>query len=130
MNGSFVFSVADEKNINVIEKELNVLPTKIIHKGEKISIHRIAKKNRWIYSYDFKDNINNNICEFLDLFLKNNSKILKKIKASYEEVNLTIQIRSDYGQIGLIINQNILKRISKLNIDLEIDILSFGMVEK
>lgn len=61
--------------------------------------------------------------------MKNDSEILKKIKASYEKVNLTIQIRSDYGQIGLIINKNILKRISKLNIDLEIDILSFGMVE-
>lgn len=129
MNGSFVFSVADEKNINVIEKVLNVLPTKIIHKEEKLSIDRIAKKNRWIYSYEFKDNLSHNICEFLDLLLENDGEILKEIKASYQEVNLTIQIRSDYGQIGLIINKNILKRISKLNIDLEIDILSFGMVE-
>lgn len=43
---------------------------------------------------------------------------------------LTLQIRSEYGQIDLSLDKTIINLIAVLGLNLEVDILSFGAVKE
>lgn len=45
-------------------------------------------------------------------------------------VMLPLQIRSEFGQIGLSLDNSIMKMISDMKLNLEIDILSFGAINE
>lgn len=47
----------------------------------------------------------------------------------YEEVSINIFLGSDFAQICFVLPNHILKKIALLDCELEIEIISFGMIE-
>ena len=52
------------------------------------------------------------------------------LKTIYEEVKVTIYIRSDYAEIGFSLSSDIIKKMSLLGCTFNFEILSFGMAKK
>lgn len=57
------------------------------------------------------------------------SEYVNQLTKMYEEVSINIFIGSDFTQIGFFLANHILKKIALLDCELEIEIISFGMVE-
>lgn len=91
-NGEIVFTIADI-NCIVVDFGAEMMPTKIVNKGDVVALGRKAPRNRWLY----------------------------------EEVSITIYMRSDFAEIGYSIPSYILKKLSLLDCTLNFEILSFGM---
>lgn len=126
--GEIVFSITDDDCIEV-DFGTDIMPTKIIHKGDIIILRKKAPKNRWIYELKY-----NNEKEFIESLEKilnqlcNKRKYIKYLGEIYDEVNFSIYVRSEFAQIGFSLPSYILKKISSLDCTLNFDILSFGKV--
>lgn len=129
MNGNISLSIMSEENkLDFIDSLLDIKATKIIHKGDIIAVKRISQNNIWLYSIKFDENQYN---ETIEIFMKRLIKsidIIKELKKKYI-VTLTLYVRSEFAQMGICLDKSIIKMVSQLDLDLEIDILSFGMVE-
>lgn len=129
MNGNISLSIMSEENkLDFIDSLLDIKATKIIHKGDIIALKKISQNNIWLYSIKFDENQYN---ETIEIFMKRLIKsidIIKELKKKYS-VTLTLHVRSEFAQMGICLDKSIIKMVSQLDLDLEIDVLSFGMVE-
>lgn len=127
-NGEIVFAIADDNPIEVDFGE-DMLPTRIINKDDVIALGRKAPKYRWIYEIKYNDEQ-----EYIEILeemfdkLCKRKEYIKELMAKYDEVDITIYIRSEFAQIGYSLPSHILKKVSSLGCKLHFDILSFSMV--
>lgn len=130
LNGNINISfISLENDLEYISEFLGIKATKIVHRGDQVTSKRVSQKNIWIYSIKFDStNYNEEIIKFLDLFI-NKSEMIEQLKKA-NTVVLTLQIRSEYGQIGLSLDKTIINLIAVLGLNLEVDILSFGAVKE
>lgn len=127
-HGSITFDIADEKNIDVDFGE-DIIPTRTVKKGDIVFRERRAPKNRWMYKLEFDneeeyysnlERMINQLCE--------RSEYVNQLTKMYEEVSINIFIGSDFAQIGFLLPNHIVKKIALLDCELEIEVISFGMV--
>lgn len=127
-NGEIVFDIADDNCIEV-DFETDILPTKIINKGDVIALGKKAHKFKWIYQMEY-----NNANEFIERLEKmlnqlcKRSEYVNKLVAKYDEVSISIYIRSEFAEIGYSLPSDILKKMSMLDCRFNVEIFSFGMV--
>lgn len=128
-NGDIVFAVADTRPLN-IDFKTELLPTKIIKKGDVIVAERKAPKNRWVYKVKFNgyDEYLGKLEEVLDK-LSEDCEYIYQLMDMYEEVMIIVYIRSDFGQIGYSLPITIIRKLALIGCTISFDILSFGMVE-
>lgn len=128
-HGSITFDIADEKDIDV-DFGVDIIPMKTVKKGDVIFRGRKAPKNRWMYKLEFDneeefypklEGMINQLCE--------RSEYVNQLTKMYEEVSINIFIGSDLAQIGLFLPNHIVKKIALLDCEVEIEMISYGMVE-
>lgn len=126
-NGEIVFDIADAKHLEV-DLGAQVIPTKIVNKGDVVALGRKAPKNRWLYKISF-----GNEKEYLESLekminqLSDKADYINELTKTYEDVSIVIYIRSDFAEIGCSIPSHILKKLSLLDCPLDFSIFSFGM---
>ncbi len=127
-NGEIVFDVADDNPIEVNFGE-DMLPTRIINKGDVLALGMRAPKYKWIYEIKYNDEQEyiESLEKMIDKLCKR-KEYIKELMAIYDEVYITIYIRSEFAQIGYSLPSHILKKASSLGCTLHFDILSSGMV--
>lgn len=127
INGEIVFEIADVKYIEV-DFGTEIIPTKIVNKGDIVALGRQAPKNRWIYELKYNDEKSylDNLDKILNQLCEKKEYIHQLAKV-YEELGITIFIRSDFAEIGYSLPSSILKKLSLLECTLNFEILSFGM---
>ncbi|WP_127490442.1 DUF4279 domain-containing protein [Paenibacillus ehimensis] len=132
--GSCVLTVANTKSLDFskISEKLNLVATSTTKKGEFIGRAKIrtSQWDRWNYEVTIKADTTPE--EVLEQFLMNLEPVAAEINnlQSFHEVTLDCYLRSDFGQMGLSLSPNIVQLLAKLNLGLELHILSFGGVEK
>lgn len=124
---SICLKIETEENIDFITDVLNLRPTDSIKKGERKSrVLDEAESNIWMYDvkYGACKNTEGMLCGFLEgiprLFQK--IKDLKKIGTA----TIRISIVSDFAQIGVGFAENDLLLLSRLQIPIEISVISWG----
>jgi len=129
LDGAIIMIISDNnKPLDMVSNIIKIPYSKMVLKGEQIG-KRKALLNRWIYKRKFNNiNFSEVINTFLDTLLQQKEKFIN-LKTEYEEIEIIMQIRSDYGQIGFTLDGMILEKINTLKIPLSFDILSFGLVE-
>ena len=127
-NGEVVFDIADEGQIEV-DFGTNILPTKVVNKGDTIALGRKAPKYRWMYEikYSCEREYLNSLEKMLNQLCERREYVNHLTKI-YEEVCINVYIRSDFAEIGYSLSNHILKKISVLECVLNFHVLSFGMV--
>lgn len=128
-HGEIVFEIADTEHIEV-DFGTEIVPTKIVTKGDVIALGRKAPKYRWMYEIKY-----NGDKEYLESLDKMVNKLCKKkehinqLTEIFEEVSINIYIRSDFAEIGYYMPSCILKKIALLECAINFEILSFGMTK-
>ncbi len=126
-HGEIVFDIADIKPLE-IDFGSEIIPSKIVNKGEVVALGRKAPKNRWIYKIAY--NGEKEYLESLDKMISrlcNKSEYVNELCRKYEEVSVNINIRSEFAEIGYSIPNHILQKMSLLDCTLDFRILSFGV---
>ncbi len=127
INGEIVFAITDAEHIEA-DMGTEMKPSKIVNKGDVVALGRKAPKNKWIYEIKYSgeeeyfkslDMMINQLCE--------RKEYINQLKKQYEEVIITIYIRSEFAEIGCSIPSHIIKKLSLLDCPLDFCILSFGM---
>lgn len=127
-NGDIVLGISDQSYIDV-DFGKDILPTKVINKGDVIALGRRAVRHKWMHKEVFTDekeyleklyNLLNRLCE--------RTEYINQLVKKYEDVNITIYIRSDFAQIGYTLPSHIIKKLVLLDCDICFDILSSGNV--
>ncbi|RKM58591.1 DUF4279 domain-containing protein [Butyrivibrio sp. XB500-5] len=127
INGEIVFDVADTNPL-YIDFGDELQPTKVVNKGDVIVLDKKAPKNRWMYKTQYNDEK-----EYLECLnaltdkLSSKADYINELIRKYEEVSITVYMRSDYAEIGYSVPADIIEKLSKLNCSLNFDILSYGM---
>lgn len=126
--GEIVFGIADEKHLDV-DLGPEMMPTKIINKGDAVVLGRKAPKNRWMYkiSYDNEKEYLESLDKMVNL-LSGKAEYINELTRTYEEVSIKIFMRSEFAEMGYSIPSQIIKKLSLLDCPLDFYILSFGMV--
>lgn len=132
ISGSFVLSIIDTKlDFKDIEDKFPIKPTKIIRKGQTIGKMKNIEAPYDIWSYEISivdcENIFNELSLLLDDLLPY-SRFLKEASCKYENVTINCYFRSDFGQIGFRLNNEIIMKLEKIGLCLDFHILSFGAV--
>lgn len=127
-NGEIVFSISDINHI-VVDFGTDIIPTKIINKGDVLALGIKAPKYRWIHriQYDGEKEYLKILEKMLDQLCEK-SKYINELTKIYEEVRLDIYIRSDFAQIGYLLPSHIIQKMALLECPIGFDILSFGRV--
>lgn len=125
--GEIVFGIADEKHLDV-DLGPEMMPTKIINKGDAVVLGRKAPKNRWMYkiSYDNEKEYLESLDKMVNL-LSGKAEYINELTRTYEEVSIKIFMRSEFAEMGYSIPSQIIKKLSLLDCPLDFYILSFGM---
>lgn len=126
-NGEIVFDIANTERLEV-DLGAQMIPTKIVNKGDVVALGRKAPKNRWLYKISYGNE--NEYLESLDKMisqLSSKAEYINELTRTYEDVSIIIYIRSDFAEIGYSIPSHILKKLSLLDCPLNFSILSFGM---
>jgi len=133
ISGNFVFSINDKKlDLKDIEENLLIKPTKIIRKGQMIGKSKNIEAPYDIWSYEIAIVNNKNIFNELSLLLDTllpYSDYIKTAKNKYESILISCYLRSDYGQIGFQLSEDIILKLGKIGLCLDFHILSFGEVK-
>jgi hypothetical protein len=110
-----------------IKKNLPIVPSRIIKKGDKYR-YAIAENDQIIYDAEIKDgeDIINSINSLLESFLPYKDYI-SDISQKYF-LSLRLYLSSDFAEMYCLLPQEVMKKIAKLHLNLEISILSFGGV--
>lgn len=131
--GSFALSISDiSLDFKEIEDNFPIKPSRIIKKGEMIGkLKNIeAPYDIWTYKVAIADR--EDIFKNLSLMLDDLMPYCKFIKDAcnrYENVLINCYIRSEYGQMGFRLSNEIIKKIEKIGLSLDFHILSFGAVD-
>lgn len=125
--GEIVFDIADEKHLDV-DLGPEMIPTKIVNKGDVVVLGRKAPKNSWMYkiSYDNEKEYLESLDKMVNL-LSGKAEYINELTRTYEEVSIKIFMRSEFAEMGYSIPSHILKKLSLLDCPLDFYILSFGM---
>lgn len=120
----------DKLNIEEIEENLQIKPSRLVRKGEVISkIIGESQQDIWIYEKKNDDN---------EMPLNSLKSILSSISSSkgylhnlanYAELTIKCYVQSEYAQISFKISPSVLKKLASMNIEFEVSILSWGGVE-
>ncbi|OWA37804.1 hypothetical protein B9G55_07120 [Saccharibacillus sp. O16] len=125
---SFINSRFSENQINDL---LGVEATRTITKGQPLrkTDDEVAEKNIWILKerIAFNETPGDSLARLLDRLPLEQVQMIAK---ACEEVRISVNVRSELGQIGFSIEPEVLARLVDFGIRLDVDILSFGMVEK
>lgn len=123
---SFINSTLTNEEINNL---LKLSATKIVNKGQIISkaLKKSAESDKWIYKEEVigGEEPSQTLIRLLNRLEKDKMKYIIK---SCTDAVIGLYLNSDYGQLGLELSTENIEILSKLNIRLEIHILSFGMV--
>lgn len=117
-------------NFNKIEKEIGIKGTQKFVKG-KIDSKVIGKNKSDLIRFDIrysKGGSPDDALNKLTDILLDNKEFLKSLKQE-NDVFLNCYIQSDYAQINYVISSEVLTKISLLDLNLNISILSWGGVE-
>lgn len=126
-NGEIVFDITDGKQIE-IDLGAEMMPTKIVNKGNVVALGRKAPKNKWLYKISYDNE--KEYLECLDKMatqLSGKAEYVNELTRIYEEVSIIIYMRSEFAEIGCSIPSHILKKLALLDCPLNFSILSFGM---
>lgn len=126
-HGEIVFAIADAKHLEV-DFGAEMIPTKIVNKGDVVALGRKAPKNMWMYKIPYGNE--KEYLESLDKManqLSSKAEYVNELTRTYEAVSIKIYMRSEFAEIGCSIPSRILKKLSLLDCSLDFYILSFGM---
>jgi hypothetical protein len=133
ISGSFVLSISDPTlDFKDIEDSFPIKPTKIIRKGQMIGKIKNIEAPYDIWSYEIAIANRENIFDELSLLLDDllpYSRFIKEVSSKYESVTINCYLRSDYGQIGFRLSNEIIIKLEKVGLCLDFHILSFGAVD-
>ena len=130
-HGEIVFSIKNNKEFQTdFTKLIGLNPTKVINRGHKVTSFLTAEYYLWLYRIDFQDHcsFNKNLL-FLCQMLRGKNKAVESALNNYISTTINIYIRSEYAQIGFSIPKEVTNYINELGLDIDIHILSFGLVE-
>ena len=133
ISGSFAFSISDKKlDFKDIEDRFPIKPTKVIKKGQMVGrIKNIeAPYDIWIYEISIEDSENtfNGLSLLLNDLLPY-SRFIKEAKVKYGNISINCYIRSDYGQIGFRLSNEIIMKLESIGLCLDFHIFSYGAVK-
>ncbi len=135
IKGKFIFAISDEYiDFEIIENQLPLKPVKVVRKGQTIGKSNEIKAPLDIFSIErpILDNDNEDIFNQL-LSLVNDlipyCEFIKSATNKYDSVAINCYLRSDLGQIGFEINNEIITKIGSLGLKINFHILSFGQAE-
>lgn len=126
-HGEIVFDIADIKHLDV-DLGAEMIPTKIVNKGDVVALGIKAPKNKWMYKISYGNE--KEYLESLDKManqLSSRAEYVNELTRTYEAVSIKIYMRSEFAEIGCSIPSRILKKLSLLDCALDFYILSFGM---
>jgi|LSQX01.2.fsa_nt_gb hypothetical protein len=131
--GSFALSISDiNLDFKGIEDNFPIKPSKIIRKGEMIGKLKNIEAPYDIWSYEIAigdcENIFKDLSSMLDDLLPY-CKFIKDAGSRYENVIINCYFRSEYGQMGFRLSNEIIKKLEKVGLSLDFHILSFGAVD-
>lgn len=133
MKGSFSFIVrGDNLDFDGISTKLHLSPTSTIRKGQPVRIggSSIAHYDIWKLEIELSEQSEpEDILELLLQQLTPNLKTITEMIDEYNEVSINSYMRSDYGQMGFMLSNEMLRSLAVLGIAIKFHILSFGMVE-
>lgn len=111
-----------------IDTDLELKATKCVTKGTRILNTHFAEIDVWLYEEKIINlpSLNDKLFDILNKLLIKKD-IINDIKND-NEIAITVDIRSDDAQIGFEINNNNISMLSRLNLGLSFNILSFGLV--
>ena len=127
INGEIVFDIADIKHLEV-DLGAEMKPTKIVNKDDVVALGRKAPKNRWLYKISYGNE--KEYLESLDKMvnqLSGKAEYVNELTRTYEEVSITIYMRSEFAELGCSIPSQILKKLALLDCPLNFSVFSFGM---
>lgn len=133
ISGNFALSIIDPKlDFSSLEKNIGIVPTKIIKKGQLVGVLKNIEAPYDIWTYKIK--ITNEEDIFADLTnLLNDllpySGYIREIKKDYNQVTINCYLRSDLAQIGFEIKGAMITLLEKFGLGINFHILSFGGVE-
>lgn len=133
MLGSCSFVIRDEiLDFDEISGKLALLPTSITKKGQAIrqGIDIQAPYDIWRYEVVITEWTQpEEALDSLMNILSPKFKEVNELAGIYRGLGIDCYLRSEYGQMGLQLSNEIMKKISLLGVGLDIHILSFGGVE-
>ncbi|WP_342439221.1 DUF4279 domain-containing protein [Paenibacillus sp. FSL L8-0436] len=133
MKGSFSFIVRDENlDFDDISEKLSIAATSIIKKGQYIRKggETQAPYDIWRLEVTISEQTEpEDALEYLLNKLSPNFEKINELIGVYKEVIINCYLRSDYGQMGFKLSNEMMKKIALLGVELDIHILSFGGVE-
>ncbi|MEK4853296.1 DUF4279 domain-containing protein [Paenibacillus sp. FSL H7-0756] len=133
MKGSFSFIVrGDNLDFDGISTKLHLSPTSTIRKGQPVRIggSSIAHYDIWKLEIELSEQSEpEDILELLLQQLTPNLKTITEMIDEYDEVRINCFMRSDYGQMGFALSNEMLTKLTVLGVGMAFHILSFGMVE-
>lgn len=134
MNGSCSFIIRNETiDFDDITRRLAIRPTSIQKKGQAIKKGAVSQApfDIWRYEVIISEHVEpEEAFELLLNDLTSNFKEINELTGLYKDVGIDCYLRSDYGQMGLQLTTEMMKKISILGLGLNIHILSFGGVEE
>jgi hypothetical protein len=127
---SLVIRGHNEIDFNYIDKYLSIKPTKVAKRKEIINKSAgEVKSDIWIHEIKMKkgDDINNTLKELLYVLSNDQNKI--NLLNNNLDICIRCYMQSDLAQIGVDFSPEVIALLAKLNIRLELSILSWGSVE-
>lgn len=131
IRGNCTLGFIDSKlTINEINTMLNLLPTTFIEKGQIISeaLKKKSDANRWLYKEPIQEGEQVSQTLFRLLSRLDSGEIHNVVKVCKDSF-IGVYLNSDYGQFGFELPSETIGLLSKLEVRLDVHILSFGMVE-
>lgn len=130
----FIALIIENENLNFqfLKSIIELEPSRIVKKGEKKKLrNRVLESinDRWMYEMDFlEDDFTEKVSKFIDI-LDKRKDALNKVKET-ASVEITFCVVSEMGQFGYTLTAEQLKKFSSLGVNINFDILSYGLVER
>lgn len=130
MEGYIALIIENESlNFQFLNSSIGLEPSKMVKKGEKSKVGRVALGDRWIYDIHFlEDDFSEKVFKFIDI-LDARKDIINKVKET-ATVEIAFYIVSEMGQFGYALTAEQLKQFSSFGVNINFDLLSYGLVEK
>ena len=123
---SYTFT-GDNIDVKKIHQNLNVLDSTYIEKGHVVQSGHIARTNVWDFSMDFnKENFNDVLEKHLKI-IASRMDVINNLNIFVSWVYVVF-FQSNEAQISLKIHKTNINMLSDLKIDLQISVLSWGLV--
>ena len=128
-SGSICFKVTDTASFDDdITNQIGFQPTEIVKKGTQVTQQRIAPCNIWFYTVKFEDTNFNEQLYGLTCFLLEYKGNIRALVSRYERVEIDIYLHTLYGQFGFSLPSVVVDNISRLGININFHLLSYGGV--